>query len=90
MAERRNTIVCTFDLASPKITAYEIHEWIHNTIRIPEQTVTRIQIDGTRRQVFIKLIANEYVQSLLRETGGVPKDKHQNGEMSTVAIAGKD
>jgi hypothetical protein len=46
-----------------------------------------IQIDGIRRQVFIKLITNECVQSLLSETGAVAKYKHQNGEMSTVAIA---
>jgi predicted sulfurtransferase len=87
MPERRNTIVCTFEPASPKITAYEIHKWIHNTLRIPDQTVNMIQTDGIRRQVFIKLITNDCVQSLLSETGGVVKYKDQNGEMSTVAIA---
>jgi hypothetical protein len=31
----------------------DIHEWIHNMFRIPEQTVSMIQIDGIRKQVFI-------------------------------------
>jgi len=59
MAERLHTIVCTFDPAGPKITAFDIHEWIHNTLRIPEQNVTMIQIQGTRRQELIKLINND-------------------------------
>ena len=57
------------------------------TLRIPEQTVNTIQIDSVQRQVFIKLITNECVQSLLRETDGEAKYKHQNGEMLTVTIA---
>jgi len=84
MAERLNTIVCTFDPVSPKITAFEIHEWIHNTFRIPEQNVTIIQADGIRRQVFIKLVNNDCVQTLLRDTSGEAKYKHHSGEVSTV------
>jgi len=87
MAERLNTIVCTFDPASPKITAFDIHEWIHNTLRIPEQNVTMIQIDGNKRQVFIKLSNNDCVQSMLKDTNGEEKYKHQGGEVSTVGIA---
>jgi hypothetical protein len=87
MAERLNTTVCTFDPASPKITAFEIHEWIHNTLRIPEQNVTMIQVDGIRRQVFIRLVNNDCVQTLLRDTSGEAKYKHHSGEVSTVGIA---
>ena len=87
MAKRLNTIVCTFDPASPKITAFEIHEWIHNTFWIPQQNVTVIQIDGIRREVFIKLANNDSVQTLLRDTSGEAKCKHHSGEVSTVGIA---
>jgi len=45
-----------------------------------------IQIDGTRRQVYIKLIEIECVQALLQGTGGLAKYKHTNGEISTVRI----
>jgi len=58
MAERHNKIVCTFDTTSPRITACDIHEWIHQVLRIPEHTVSMIQTDGTKRHVYIKLIDN--------------------------------
>ena len=69
MAERHNTVVCTFDPSSPRIMAHDIHEWIYATLRLPEQKVTMIQIDGIKRQVFIKLLDNESVHALLSETG---------------------
>jgi len=69
MAERLNTIVRTFDSTNPRISAYNTHEWIQ-VLRIPEQTVSTIQIDGIKRQVYIKLIDNANVQALLKETNG--------------------
>ena len=86
MDDRHNTIVCTFDPTSPRITAYDIHEWIHKVQRIPEHTFSMIQIDGTKRQDYIKLIDNVYVQALLRETNGHAKYKHHNGVLSIVNI----
>jgi len=59
MAERLNTIMCTFDPTSPRITTYDIHEWIQQVLRIPEHTVGVIQIDGANRQVFIKVTNND-------------------------------
>jgi hypothetical protein len=53
MAERHNTVVCSFDISSPPITTYDIHEWIYASLRIPEQNVQMIQIDGIKRQVYI-------------------------------------
>jgi hypothetical protein len=86
MATRQNTIVCTFELNSPKITAFEIHEWIHNTLLIPEHDVTMIQVNGIKRQLFIKMINNVSVQTILKETNGEAKYKHHSGEMCTVGI----
>jgi len=53
MAIRNNTIVFTFDPASPRITAHDTHEWLHADIRIQEQKEQMIQIDGINRQVLI-------------------------------------
>ena len=91
MAERLNTIVCAFDATSPRITAYDIHEWMQQSLQIPEQTVSTIQIDGIKRQVYIKLIDNAKLQALLRETSGQAEYKHHNGVLSIVniAVAGK-
>jgi hypothetical protein len=86
MGEHRNTIVCTFDGDSIRISALEIHDWIHNILRIPEQKVNMIQIDGTKRQVYIKMTDNEGAQDKIQGTGGQAEYKHANGEISTVGI----
>jgi hypothetical protein len=87
MAERHNTVVCSFDPFSPRITAYDIHEWIFATLRIPEHKVTMIQTDGIKRQVFTKLPDNESVHAILRETGGQAEYKYPSGELSMVNMA---
>jgi len=86
MAERHNTIVFTFDPISRRITAYDNHEWILQLLGIPDHTVRMIQIDGTKRQVYVQLIDNVYVQALLRETNGEAEYKHHNRVLSIVNI----
>jgi len=92
MVERHNTIVCTFYPTSPRFTAYDIFERIHDVLRISEHTVNMIQTDGTKRQICIKLIDKACVQTLLRDTNGQAENKSHTGEMSLVSIsvAGKD
>jgi len=70
MAERHNTVVCSFDLASPTITAHDIHEWIFAVLRIPEHKVRMIKIDGIKRHVYIKLADADSTLALLRDTAG--------------------
>ena len=45
-----------------------------------------IQIDGIKRQVFIKLIDDAYIHALLRETNGQAEYKHHNGVLSIVNV----
>jgi hypothetical protein len=87
MTERQNTVVCSFDLSSPKITAYEIHDWILAAMRIPEHKILIIQIDGIKRQVYIKLTDNDCALALLRRTGGQAEYTYSTGELSMVHIA---
>jgi len=86
MGERRNRILCTLDPSSPRISALQIHEWIHAVLRIPEQNVNMVLIDGTKRQVYIKMTDIEGVQDLIQGTGGQAEYKHTNGEISTVSV----
>jgi hypothetical protein len=58
MAERHSTVVCAFDLASPRITVHDIHEWIFAVLQIPEHSVQMIQVDA------------DTVHGLLRDTAG--------------------
>jgi len=80
MAER------SFGTSNPSIIAYEIHEWIHAALRIQEGKVNMIQIDGIKRQVFIKFVDNESVHALLRDTSRRVEWKYPNGELSIVNI----
>ena len=86
MAERYNTVVCSFDPSSPRITAYDVHEWIHAALRIQESKVSMIQIDGIKRQVFIKFVDTESMYALLQETSGCAEYKYPNGEVSIVNV----
>ena len=70
MRYRQNSIVCFFDPKNPRITAYEIHEWIYDLLRLQEDDVCMIHVDGPRRRVFIKFIKNERMQAILRTTQG--------------------
>jgi len=54
MSDRMNTLVCIFDPSSPTISAYNIHDCIHEALRLMEEDIQVIQVDGPRRRVFIK------------------------------------
>jgi hypothetical protein len=86
MEERQYLLVCTFVLQSPRISAYEIHEWIHEQPHVAEATVTMIQIDGLRRQVIISFVDLHYVQEVLQTAKDQSEYKHSNGEISLVRI----
>ena len=55
MGERQKSIVCAFDVKGPRISAYEIHEWIYEQLKLEENEVLMVQIDGPQRHVYIKL-----------------------------------
>jgi hypothetical protein len=63
-----------------------IHEWIFATMRIPEHKILMIQIDGIKRQVYIKLTDNDCALARLRETGGQAEYKYPTGELFIVNI----
>jgi hypothetical protein len=86
MCDRKNTLVCSFDPASSRLTAFEIHEWIYDQLQVTVQFVLMIQIDGTRRQVFIKFIAPTFIDEILNETSRTSECKHTTGEISTVRL----
>ena len=86
MVGRPNTLVCSFDPTSPRITAWDIHEWIHDALKIPEQDVQLVQIDGIRRQVFIKLRTSDQILTIIKDTNGRVDYKYPSGEVYPVTI----
>jgi hypothetical protein len=86
MNERTSTLVCIFDQRSPRISAYDIHEWINDNLKLDEPDIQTIQVDGPRRQVYIKFYSEEKMKGILRVTTGTSEYKHENGEISQVRI----
>ena len=73
-------------MRSPRVTAFQIHEWIYEKMQLPENDIRMIQIDGPRRHVFIKFTNTERMKSVLQETNGQMGFRHDNGELSMVKI----
>ena len=89
MDERQYVLVCMviYPLTYVvRISAYEIHEWINDQLLVREDTVSMIQIDGPKRQVFIKFLNLMYAQEVLNATSGQAKYKHTNREISIVQV----
>ena len=85
--ERQDTIVCTFDKNSPKISAFDIHEWIYTKLKLESEDVNTLQVDGPRRQVFIKVNKPTLIDEILNITQGESSYQHDTGEISKVTIS---
>jgi hypothetical protein len=46
--ERKDTVMCSFDKDSPRITAYDIQEWIYVKLSLEPDEVMTIQVDGPK------------------------------------------
>ena len=90
MCDRQNTIVCSFHVRSPRINAFQIHEWLYETVRLTEDDVRVIQIDGPLRKVYVKFVNSECMMRVLQPIQGDLDFYHENGVISkvTVEIAG--
>jgi hypothetical protein len=49
MGERKNIVICSFDKNSPRISAFEIHKWIHESLHLEERGMLSKKIDGQMR-----------------------------------------
>jgi hypothetical protein len=86
MCDRQNTIACVFDPSGKRVSALQIHDWMYENLKLPEEDVRMIQIDGTRRCVYIKFHSRERTLAILQETSGGVEFRHGNGELSMVRI----
>ena len=86
MLERKNTIVCSFDPSGPRITAFDVHEWLFLDLKVQYNSVIMVQIDGARRQMYIKFTDMQYVIEVLTRTNGAVDYRHTTGEISRVTI----
>jgi hypothetical protein len=86
MDERQNTIVCQFPPQSPKLTAFDIHEWIHDTLQLPEDDVIMVQTDGPTRSIYIKFVTNTRMEFHLPRILGHHEFKHPTDEITQITV----
>ena len=86
MEESQNRIICAFDPSSPRISVHQIHDWIYESLRVPESDIRMIQIDRPRRRVHIKFHTSDRLYSVLQTTVGRLEYRYDNCEISTVHI----
>jgi len=79
-------LVCIFDPRSPRISANNIHEWIHDPLRLVEEDSQMIQVNGSKRRVFTKFLNEDRMKEILRDTNGTCEYKHDVGEISQVIV----
>jgi hypothetical protein len=72
-------------MRSPRITAFNIHEWIHAQLRLQEDD-RMIQIDGPRRRVYTKFVSADRMQAILQDIQGQQEYQQDNGEISIVKV----
>jgi len=86
MCERQNTVVFSFDTRSPRVNAYQIHEWLHDTALIREEDVRVIQIDGPLRNVYVKFVSPDKMTNTLQQFQGDLQFYLENGDISSVKV----
>jgi hypothetical protein len=85
-SDRQNTLVFEFELTSPRTPGFDLHEWLHDNMKLKPQDVLLIQVNVTNRHVYLKLRDETLLEQILQMTGGQLKYKHPNGEVSHVKI----
>ena len=86
MGERRTMTVCALDFKSPRISAFDIHEYIYAQTGLDENEISVVQIDLPKRHVYIKFRDNNRLQDVLHFTGGQVEYWHTNGEISILRL----
>jgi hypothetical protein len=70
MNYRQNTIVCSFDRQSPRLSAHDIHNWLADMLTLTTADLLLVQIDGAQRQVYVKFREYETMHRILTSFQG--------------------
>jgi hypothetical protein len=57
---------------------------LYEVLRLPEDDIRTLQIDGTQRKLFIKFITHDKMMALYNRLEGPLEYKHEDGTLSLV------
>jgi hypothetical protein len=83
MSDRHNIVTCSFEKESPRISAFDIHEWIYDKLQMTVDELKTIKIDGSKRRVYIKCTDSKQLDTLVKRTNG---NVHTDGTISQIHI----
>ena len=63
--KRKNTVEFRFERDKERPTAYEVHDWLFNVIKIQEDQVEAVQLDGIKNSVFVKFVTEGQMDRVL-------------------------
>ena len=75
-------------MRSLRINAFQIHEWLHDTLRLNEGNIRVIQIHAPLLKVYVKFVDSERMMRVLQSIQGDIDFYHEPGEISIVTVAG--
>jgi hypothetical protein len=80
------TVVCQFPTQSPKLSAFDINEWIFVTLQLPEDEILMVKIDGPTQCVHINYVTSEKIDNHLSRILGQHEYKHPTGEITQIHV----
>jgi hypothetical protein len=86
MYEQKQTMACIFEASAPRVTAYDVHEWVSDTLQVSEESVISILIDNQHKTIYIKLVEQQCIDALVTRTSGVVEFKHPSSEITHVRL----
>jgi len=73
-----------FNPSSPRIAAHRIHDWIYESLQLPESDIRMNEINVPRCHMYIKFHNSDRPYSLLQATAGYVEFRHDNSDLSMV------
>lgn len=87
LEDRENNVQVSFDKNVPRPSAFEVHKWMEEDLKLPDNEVLGLQLDTIELCLFLKLQSPELCQSLVSFNNGTRKFKHANGRVSDVYLS---
>ncbi|KAJ4427946.1 hypothetical protein ANN_23958 [Periplaneta americana] len=88
--KRINTLKIKFPATAKKPSAYEIHQWLVETMRVNTDQVDTIQLHNRDFAIYLKLVSVTLYNKLLNEHKGDKMFKYESGEEIQIVVSAAD